>query len=131
MLAQLTINTPHFSDAALAWALHAFFFLALGLTLARWLRKELTPRAFLSIWQTDGVLSSRQILAWVIACYGMYMRYLGNLDNDGLWKCFEASFILFGIGGAVKAVAAIKPTTTVNAKQVDEMNLGAKPAPTE
>ena len=129
MLAQLTINTPHFSDAFLSWALHAFAFLVLVLTLVRYLRKDLPPDKFLSIWETDGVLSSRQILAWVIACYGMYMRYLGNLEDEGLWKCFEASFILFGIGGAVKAVAAIKPGTTANAKQVDEMNVAPKDGP--
>jgi len=120
----MLFNLPAISAAVL----HGLFVLTAILLLWLWLRKELTPKRFLSIWESDtGVLSSRQILAWVIAIYGMYGRYLGNLDNDGLGRCFEAAFILFGIGGLVQAAAKIKPATTINAKEVGEMTITDKP----
>lgn len=90
-----------------------------------WLRKELTPKRFLTIFETDGTLSARQLLAWILALYGMSMRAAGRLDNDGLDVCLQASFILFGIGGAVKVAERIKPATQINAKNVNDMNVGA------
>ncbi|MET4106060.1 hypothetical protein [Hymenobacter sp. UYP22] len=94
--------------------------LALALLLWLWLRKELTPTKIISIWETDGCLSARQILAWVVVLYGLFMRAAGRIDNAALESCFECGFILFGIGGAVKLAERIKPvTTTVNSKKTD------------
>ncbi|SNC62176.1 hypothetical protein SAMN06265337_0618 [Hymenobacter gelipurpurascens] len=111
----MTVNLPPVSEPLLHTGLWALGILLLWF----WLRKELTPRVFLSIFETDGVLSARQILAWVLAIYGMAMRAAGRLDNDGLDVCLQASFILFGIGGFVKAAAVVKPSTTVNARKID------------
>jgi hypothetical protein len=91
---------------------------SIALLLWLWLRHELTPAKVLSIFETDGTLSARQILAWVLAFYGMLMRAAGRLDNDGMKMCFDCSFILFGIGGAVKVADKIKPPTTISAKTV-------------
>lgn len=110
----MTVNLPtvtHDLQAVALWAIGLF-------CIWFWLRKDLTPARFLSIFETDGVLSSRQLLAWVLAIYGMAMRAAGRLDNDGLDICLQASFILFGIGGAVKLADKIKPATTVNANNV-------------
>ena len=107
-------------------ALRTATILVLVVCAARWLRKDLTPRRLLSIFETNGVLSARQILAWIIALFGLFMRAADHLDNQGMEQCFEWATLLFGIGGAVKAVAALKPTT-VNAEKGDELNLSAKP----
>lgn len=127
---------PDYLVTAAAW-------LALALLLWFWLRKELTAAKIISIWETDGCLSARQILAWVVVLYGLFMRAAGRIDNDGMESCFECGFILFGIGGAVKFAERIKPvTTTVNSKKTDistdavnvkdapvreEFNIDAKP----
>ena len=122
LLALLSFVLP-----VLAWAAG---FLLLWL----WLRHDLTPKKFLSIWETDGTLSSRQILAWVVAVFGMSMRAAGRLDNAGMEICFECSFILFGIGGAVKLADKIKlPGTEVTAKKAEikaegDINLKTEPA---
>ena len=112
----VTVNLPSVPAGVLpvvAWALA-------GLLLWLWLRRELTPKRFLSIWETDGTLSSRQILAWVVACFGMFMRAGGQFDNEGMQVCFECSFILFGIGGVVKAAGRLKPAANiVQAKKAD------------
>lgn len=111
----MTVNLPslpHEYYAVACWAVGL-------LILWFWLRKDLTPARFLSIFETEGTLSARQLLAWVLAIYGMSMRAAGRLDNDGLDVCLQASFILFGIGGAVKVADRIKPATTVNAANVD------------
>lgn len=133
MLLALTIDfaaLPAYAWHIALWVLGVFL-------LWLWLHKELTPKRFLSIWETDGTLSSRQILAWVTALYGMAMRaamvtdaagkVTPRLDNDGLDVCLQASFILFGIGGFVKAAEKIKPTPNVTVKKVDEMNVGSTP----
>lgn len=121
----MTIDFPTIPVEALRTATVA----VLVVCAALWLRKDLTPKLFLSIFETTGVLSARQILAWIIALFGLCMRAAGRLDNDGMEKCFEWATLLFGIGGAVKAVAAIKPTTTVQAKNVEEMNLDSGKGP--
>jgi hypothetical protein len=91
-----------------------------GLLLAwRWLRRELTPRRVLSIFETDGVLSARQLLAWVLAVFGMCMLAAGRLNVEGLSSLLGWVVGLFGIGGIVKAAAAVKPAATVNAAQAD------------
>ena len=96
--------------------LHLLAWVFLVLFLWLWLRKELTPKRFLSIWESDNVLSSRQILAWVLAIWALGMRSAGRIDNESFRYALESVWVLFGIGGAVKAVEKYKPAPTVNAK---------------
>jgi hypothetical protein len=84
-----------------------------------------TPARFLAIWETDGVLSSRQIAAWVLLLWSLFMRSAGRIDNEALRIGLEMVVVLFGIGGIVKAVGKVKPGINVQAEQVDEMNLGS------
>ena len=113
----------------LLFLLHLLAWVFLLLLLWLWLRKELTPRRFLSIFETDGVLSARQVFAWVVGVWALAMRTAGRIDNETFRYALESVWVLFGIGGLVKAVGAIKPGTTVNAKKVEEMNLDNGPKP--
>ncbi|RSK50132.1 hypothetical protein [Hymenobacter rigui] len=120
----MSINLPTLPDTFFLYAVR----LLVALLLWLWLRKELTPKRVLSIWESEGVLSSRQILAWVVALFGLFMRAADRIDNDALSHCFECSFILFGIGGAVQLASKIKPATTVNAKvDAENLNVGTTP----
>jgi hypothetical protein len=110
----MTLNLPAIPPAVWPLLLWVLPFAAL----AYWQRNTLTPAKALSIFESDGVLSARQILAWVVSLYGMLMRAAGRLDDAGLNACFQCSFILFGIGGLVKAAAVVGPTT-INAKKVE------------
>lgn len=87
-----------------------------------YLRGQLTPKRLLSIWETEGVLSGRQIMAWIIGLYGLYGRCTGRLSAADMEACFQAAYILFGIGGVVNAVSKYKPAPAqVNA---GEMKVG-------
>lgn len=110
-----TLNWPDLLAGLFHYTAWVFAILVVFL----WMRKVLTPAAVLSIWQTDGVLSARQILAWVISIYGMCMRSAGNLDNEGMRYCFEASMILFGIGAVPKVAERLKAPTTVKANTAE------------
>ena len=116
----MTINF----SAIPVYLVHAAFAAVVVVWLWFWLRKDLTPACFLAIWETDGVLSSRQIAAWVLL-WSLFMRSAGRIDNDALRIGLEMVVVLFGIGGIVKAVGKVKPGINVQADQVDEMNLGS------
>ncbi|HEX8658249.1 MAG TPA: hypothetical protein VF690_11960 [Hymenobacter sp.] len=110
--------------------LHLAAWAAVLFLLWLWLRKELTPKRFLSIFETDGTLSSRQILAWVIAIWALGMRSADRITDDTLRIALEAVMVLFGIGGLVRAVDKYKPSTTVNAGTKEgDVNLVTPPPP--
>ncbi|OGX80850.1 hypothetical protein BEN47_06220 [Hymenobacter lapidarius] len=127
----MTIALPSLSFAlltALLWAGLAFL-------LWLWLRRELTPKRFLSIWESDGVLSTRLLLATVLSGFGMAMYAAGRMDDGGLSQLLGWVTGMLAVGGVVKAAASLKSETTnvttktLNAEvSADTVNLNGKPA---
>jgi|GEM_PF-6073318 len=110
----MTFTFPTLPDSLLvflAWLLPA-------LLLFLWLRPVLTPAKALSLFETGGVLSARQLLAWVLAIYGLSMRAAGRLDDAGLENILQWVAALFAVGGLVKAAAVVGPTT-ITAKKIE------------
>lgn len=110
----MSLNPELMHLALLLLHLAAWVFLVLFLWL--WLRRELTPKRFLSIFETEGVLSARQLLAWVIAIWAMGMRSANRIDNETFATALESTWVLFGIGGIARAVEKYKPAPVVKAE---------------
>jgi hypothetical protein len=111
------------------YLIQAACWVVLVLGLRYWLRDELTPKRFLTIFESHNVLSSRLILAWVLAIFGMCMYAAGRMNDNGLWGLLGWVVGLFGIGGVVNATAAIKGDTNIKAEKVDHLSVGGKAEP--
>ena len=107
--------------------LSAGLWLLLAALLWLWLRKELTPKRFLSIWESDGVLSTRLLGATALLVWAMSMYSAGRMQDTGLGQVLTWVAAFFAVGSAAKAVGALQPNTTVNAKQVDNLTIEPKP----
>lgn len=107
--------------------LSAGLWLLLAGLLWLWLRKELTPKRFLSIWESDGVLSTRLLGATALLVWAMSMYSAGRMQGADLESVLQWVGVFFAVGGAVKAAGALQPNTTVNAKQVSNLNIEPKP----
>lgn len=99
---------------------HWHYLLGTGITalVYWWLRSELTPRRVISIFETEGVLSARQILAWVLAIFTMCMLAAGRISPSQAESLLLIPLGLFGFGTLPKVADKLKAPTTVNARQV-------------
>lgn len=87
-----------------------------------WLRKELTPAKALSLFESEGVLSMRLVLAFAVVVFTLCMQAKGRLTTMMVEANYTLAGILLGLGvGKVvgKAFASRAPDTTVNAKKAD------------
>lgn len=89
--------------------------LLVGVGAAFWLRKELTPARFLTIFQSEGVLSTRLILGFAVVAYCMTMDAAGHMANSRLetWLLFAGSLIGLGIAKVVGKAIAATPSTQI------------------
>lgn len=132
MLLALVIDTPEVSATGLKYAVIA----GSVVLLAWWLRGEMTQARFLSIWESDGVLSTRLLAATALLVWGMCMYSSGNMSGADLENVLQWVSVFFAVGSVAKAAGAIKGDTTVNAKKADintdggDVNLNTR-TPTE
>lgn len=93
-----------------------------------WLRAELTPRKFLSIWESDGILSTRLLAATALLVWGMFMYSANRMDDAGLGQLLGWVTGFFAVGGVSKVANALSSPTTVNSKntQIDAEKVEVK-----
>ena len=88
-----------------------------------WLRGALTPRWFLSLFESEGVPSIRLVLAAVVVIFTLCMQAAGRLALAVIEANFFLAGTLLGLGTAKlvgKAFAARPPTpTNINAPKAN------------
>lgn len=114
-------------------ALNALLWGALVGMLWYWLRGELTPRKFLSIWESDGILSTRLLAATALLIWGMFMYSARRMDDAGLGQLLGWVTGFFAVGGVSKVANAFSAPTTVNSKstQIDADKVEVKNEPSK
>jgi hypothetical protein len=71
------------------------------------LRKAITATKALEIVSTDGVLSGRQVLAWVMAIWTMCMYYAERMSIEGVDKMFTIIVGMYLVGQVNKGTKNI------------------------
>jgi hypothetical protein len=113
VLADILLHLPAWPRAVLP----ALWWVAGTTVLWAWLRGELTPKRFLSIWTSDGVLSVRLLGATVLLIWSMCMYSAGRMDDGGLGQVLGWVAGFFAVGGVVKVAGKLNGQPPTNSPE--------------
>ncbi|MBF9140865.1 hypothetical protein [Hymenobacter properus] len=115
------------------WSLFGWSLLAFLLWL--WLRHELTPARFLTIWESENVLSIRLVLATAVVLFTLCMQGAARISDAMATTNYGFAAVLLGLGTAkvVGKAFASRPATQINApkSEIDAKNSTIKTGDTE
>lgn len=136
----MMLNWPTLQENHWHYLLGSMIFAAF----AYWLRKELTPSRFMTLFESENSLSLRLVLAAAVVVFTLLMQAAGRLNSLEVEANYTFAGLLLGLGVAKlvgKAFAERAPETTVVSKKTDikteavsvqpaakeEFNIDAKP----
>lgn len=116
--------SAYLSPTALVDVVRALLWLSIGLLTWLWLKGELTPKRFLTTFESEGVLSIRLILAAVWSVFIMCMLSVGRFTVDEAVKLNAITELLL-LYGTVKVLGSRfakrppEPAPTIQAQKAD------------
>jgi hypothetical protein len=116
--------SAYLSPTALVDVTRALLWLALGLLFWLWIKRSLTPTRFLTIFESEGVLSVRLILATVVVLFTLCMQASERLSAALVEANYFLAGTLLGLGtakvvGKAFAKRPSEPPATITTKKAE------------
>jgi hypothetical protein len=120
----MTTFSDYFSPTAAVDVVRALLWISLGLFCWLWLKGELTPKRFLTIFESEKVLSIRLVLAAVWSVFIMCMLAAGRFTVEEAVRlnAITELLLLYGTAkvlGRAWAERPAAPAPTIKTKQAD------------